>query len=69
MDWKISALAGRDVSRLLLNTVVPRPIALVTTCDSNGTVNAAPFSYFNVMSAHPPLIAIGIDAIPIRQTE
>lgn len=64
MDWKISDLADRDVSRLLLNTVVPRPIALVTTHGSNGAVNAAPFSYFNVMSAHPPVVAIGIDGNP-----
>ncbi len=61
MDWNVGALAERDLSRLLLNTVVPRPIALVTTHDAQGRVNAAPFSYFNVMSAHPPLVALGID--------
>ncbi len=64
MDWRTDALADRDLSRLLLNTVMPRPIALVTTLDPEGTVNAAPFSYFNVMSAHPPVVAIGIDANP-----
>lgn len=64
MDWNIRDLTDRDVSRLLLNTVVPRPIALVTTRDPSGTVNAAPFSYFNVMSAHPPVVALGIDGSP-----
>jgi flavin reductase (DIM6/NTAB) family NADH-FMN oxidoreductase RutF len=39
---------------------VPRPIALVTTCDENGLVNAAPFSFFNVFSEDPPLIALGL---------
>jgi flavin reductase (DIM6/NTAB) family NADH-FMN oxidoreductase RutF len=38
--------------------VVPRPIALVTTCDENGIVNAAPFSFFNVFSEDPPLVVI-----------
>ena len=61
MNWNIDELTASDVSRLLLNTVVPRPIALVTTCDPHGVVNAAPFSYFNVMSSNPPVIAIGID--------
>ncbi len=64
MDWSISALSDRDISRLLLNTVMPRPIALVTTLDSGGNVNAAPFSYFNVMSAHPPVVALGIEGNP-----
>ena len=64
MDWRTDALADRDLSRLLLNTVVPRPIALVTTLDAPGPCNAAPFSYFNVVSAHPPVVAIGIDGNP-----
>jgi flavin reductase (DIM6/NTAB) family NADH-FMN oxidoreductase RutF len=40
--------------------VVPRPIALVTTLDTNGAVNAAPFSFFNVFSEDPPLIVLGL---------
>ena len=40
--------------------VVPRPIALVTTLDANGAVNAAPFSFFNVFSEDPPLVVLGL---------
>jgi len=36
---------------------VPRPIALVTTLGPDGTVNAAPFSFFNVLGANPPICA------------
>ena len=40
---------------LLASLVIPRPIALVTSIDEQGRVNAAPFSFFNVMGANPPI--------------
>ncbi|GEL09201.1 flavin reductase family protein [Salisediminibacterium halotolerans] len=46
--------------RFLTSAVTPRPIAFVTTVTKNGTVNAAPFSYFNVVSAEPPLLSISV---------
>jgi flavin reductase (DIM6/NTAB) family NADH-FMN oxidoreductase RutF len=42
---------------LLVSLVTPRPIALVTTVSADGKVNAAPFSFFNVMGANPPICA------------
>jgi len=45
--------------KLLTATVTPRPIAWVTTRSSEGIVNAAPFSFFNVMGHTPPVIALG----------
>jgi flavin reductase (DIM6/NTAB) family NADH-FMN oxidoreductase RutF len=39
---------------------VPRPIALVTSLDEAANVNAAPFSFFNVLGSDPPLLALGI---------
>ena len=53
-------LSARDRYKLLVSTVVPRPIALVTSLDAAGKVNAAPFSFFNAMGADPPLIALGV---------
>lgn len=61
MDWDTESLTRSQVSKLLHSTVVPRPIALVTTLDTQGRVNAAPFSFFNVMCTAPALIALGID--------
>ncbi|MDR1605834.1 MAG: flavin reductase family protein [Streptococcaceae bacterium] len=46
--------------KLLSGTVIPRPIAWVTTQAANGTVNAAPFSFFNVVSSQPPLVSISM---------
>jgi flavin reductase (DIM6/NTAB) family NADH-FMN oxidoreductase RutF len=42
---------------ILASLVVPRPIALVTTVNPEGVVNAAPFSFFNLLGAHPPILA------------
>ncbi|HTQ49769.1 MAG TPA: flavin reductase family protein [Candidatus Acidoferrales bacterium] len=43
--------------QLLVSLVTPRPIALVTTVSADGKVNAAPFSFFNVLGAQPPIVA------------
>jgi flavin reductase (DIM6/NTAB) family NADH-FMN oxidoreductase RutF len=42
---------------ILSSLVTPRPIALVTTVSADGTVNAAPFSFFNLLGADPPICA------------
>jgi flavin reductase (DIM6/NTAB) family NADH-FMN oxidoreductase RutF len=53
-------LSPHDRYKLLCGVVIPRPIALVTTLDANGVVNAAPFSFFNVFSEDPPLVVLGL---------
>jgi flavin reductase (DIM6/NTAB) family NADH-FMN oxidoreductase RutF len=42
---------------ILASLVTPRPIALVTTISADGKINAAPFSFFNLMGANPPICA------------
>lgn len=64
--FSFPALKARDRYKLLTAVVVPRPIALVTTLDENGAVNAAPFSFFNVFSEEPPLIVLGVQHKPER---
>lgn len=61
MNWAAADLAERDLYKLLVNTVLPRPIALVTTVNAEGRANAAPFSFFNVFSHAPPLVVLGIE--------
>ncbi len=48
----------KEIYKLLIGSVLPRPIALVTSADSSGVVNAAPFSFFNVVGTEPPLVGI-----------
>ncbi|MNI46352.1 Flavoredoxin [compost metagenome] len=46
--------------KLLIGSIIPRPIALVTTISEDGIINAAPYSYFNIVTANPPLISISV---------
>lgn len=43
---------------ILASLVAPRPIAWTTTRGDDGTVNAAPFSFFNVFGSRPPVVVI-----------
>ncbi len=52
----ISQTNPLDVYRLLISIVTPRPIAWVTSIDAEGRVNLAPFSFFNVFGADPPVV-------------
>jgi flavin reductase (DIM6/NTAB) family NADH-FMN oxidoreductase RutF len=45
-----------DVYHALTGVVTPRPIAWVTTLFPSGVVNLAPFSFFNVFGANPPIL-------------
>lgn len=60
MMFDFGALSPHDCYKLLVATVVPRPIAWVVTQSPSGLLNAAPYSFFNVLSGDPPLVAIGI---------
>jgi flavin reductase (DIM6/NTAB) family NADH-FMN oxidoreductase RutF len=62
--FDFSALTPRERYKILIGTVVPRPIALVTTTDAEGRANAAPFSFFNCLSADPAIIALGVEIRP-----
>jgi flavin reductase (DIM6/NTAB) family NADH-FMN oxidoreductase RutF len=61
LHFDFAALNARERYKLLIGTVIPRPIAFVTTVDESGCVNAAPFSFFNCLSADPPIVAIGVE--------
>ena len=51
-------LTQADSYKLLVSVVMPRPIAWVVSRDEAGVINAAPFSFFNIVSTDPPLVAI-----------
>ena len=55
MNVRPDQLHHRELYRILIATVVPRPIAWVSTL-SDGRLNLATFSFFNVVSAQPPLL-------------
>ena len=45
-----------ETHKLMIGSIVPRPIALVSTTSNNGINNLAPFSYFNGVCSKPPTI-------------
>jgi flavin reductase (DIM6/NTAB) family NADH-FMN oxidoreductase RutF len=56
MLLKTSELNPGQVYKLLIGSVVPRPIAWVSTISADGKPNLAPFSYFTVASSNPPVV-------------
>jgi len=59
--FDFSALTERERYKLLIGTVIPRPIALVTTLSRDDRPNAGPFSFFNVLTHDPAIVAIGVE--------
>ncbi len=66
MRWDLDQVDPPIAYKLLAATVMPRPIAWVVSMDTSGRVNAAPYSFFNVMGSAPPTVAIGMLADPER---
>lgn len=60
MQLNLAELTATQRYHVLSSLVVPRPIAWVTTLNEDGAVNAAPFSYFQLMGENPPLVVLGI---------
>jgi flavin reductase (DIM6/NTAB) family NADH-FMN oxidoreductase RutF len=60
VEIDFAKLTGPERYKLLSSTVVPRPIALVSTRGANGVDNAAPFSFFNVFAESPPTVVLGL---------
>ena len=50
------SLETKELHKILLSSIAPRPIAFASTVDGNGNVNLSPFSYFNVFSSNPPIL-------------
>ena len=64
MEYAASDLKPRERYKVLASFVLPRPIAWVTTIGPDGTVNAAPFSFFNVFAEDPPIVMFAVNKRP-----
>jgi len=56
----------RQIYRLLVGSVVPRPIGWASTVSKTGVTNLAPFSFFTVVCVVPPMISLTIARNPDR---
>ncbi|MBM7361458.1 flavin reductase family protein [Priestia taiwanensis] len=59
----------RENYKLLIGSIIPRPIAFVTTISGEHVLNGAPFSYFNIVSSNPPMISLAIQRSEGRQKD
>jgi flavin reductase (DIM6/NTAB) family NADH-FMN oxidoreductase RutF len=66
MDADPESLPWKSVYKILIGSVVPRPIAWVSSVDSAGGRNLAPFSFFNVVASRPPMVVF---TTSIRSTD
>jgi flavin reductase (DIM6/NTAB) family NADH-FMN oxidoreductase RutF len=64
MEFDPEKIPARAVYNLLIGLVAPRPIALVTSMDEEGRMNAAPFSSYNYLCTDPPVVGIGVTNRP-----
>jgi len=59
----------RENYKFLIGSIIPRPIAFVTTSSKEGVLNGAPFSYFNIVSSNPPMISLSIQRSEEKQKD
>ena len=57
MTFDPQQLSPRDVYRILADAIAPRPICFASTISAGGIVNLSPYSFFNVVSGNPPILA------------
>ncbi len=63
MQIDFSQITAYQRYKLMASLIVPRPIALVTTQNDQGVVNAAPFSMFNMLGEDPPILMISVNKL------
>ncbi|MEH7304921.1 flavin reductase family protein [Neobacillus drentensis] len=64
-----ASMSERENYKFLIGSIIPRPIAFVTTLSKDGVINGAPFSYFNIVSSNPPMISLSIQRSAGRQKD
>ncbi len=60
LDFSPHELTVKEKKKFLIGSVIPRPIALVSTMTETGVINVAPFSYFNIVTYDPPMLSIAV---------
>lgn len=55
-----TALTGKEIYKFFIGSVIPRPVAFITSRSKDNVINGAPFSFFNIVSSDPPILSIAI---------
>ena len=64
--FDLATMPLTDSYKLLASVILPRPIAWVVSRDADERLNAAPFSFFNILSSDPPVVGISFSKAPDR---
>ncbi len=60
MEFDLAAMSSADCYKIVSASITPRPIAWISTMSKKGDCNLAPYSFFNMVSADPPLLVFGL---------
>lgn len=60
ISMKPDEMTERDNYKFLIGSVIPRPIAVITSLSEDNVLNIAPFSYFNIVTSNPPIVSVSI---------
>jgi flavin reductase (DIM6/NTAB) family NADH-FMN oxidoreductase RutF len=64
VELDVAQIPAAEVYKLLVGSVLPRPIAFVSTLSTEGVANLAPFSFFNVVAPNPPVLHVSVGRRP-----
>ncbi len=68
MIFKVDKSEPREIYNMMIGLIAPRPIALITSFNEQGKLNAAPFSAYNYLCTDPPIVGIGVTNRPGTRT-
>ena len=67
--FDLGVMQPSDVYKLLASVILPRPIAWIVSRSAGGELNAAPYSFFNILGSDPPVIAVSFAHAPDRDSK
>jgi flavin reductase (DIM6/NTAB) family NADH-FMN oxidoreductase RutF len=68
MIFEVDKAQPREIYNMMIGLIAPRPIALITSFNEDGRLNAAPFSAYNYLCTDPPIVGIGVTNRPGTRT-
>lgn len=60
ISLKQDELSSQETYKILIGSVIPRPIAFISTLSDDEVINLAPFSFYNIVSHNPPILSVSI---------
>lgn len=62
-SFNVNELSQKQTKKLMVSSVIPRPILTVSTLNEDESINIGPFSYFNMVSYDPPIVMVSVQRV------